>query len=168
MDYQLSLRPITPADQPFLFRVYASTRQEELAMAPWSDAEKEAFCWMQFNAQHTYYQQHYPKAKFQVILKDDEPVGRLYIDYRPAEIRLVDISILPEHRRQGAGSRILHEVLDEGQKTGLPVTIHVEKFNPARFLYDRLGFKPLSESDVYVLMEWRPKPAGSAPSASTL
>ena len=75
----VTLRPIAPADEQFLYQVYASTRQEELAQVPWSDAQKEAFLRMQFAAQHLHYQQHYADAAFSILELQGEPIGRLYV-----------------------------------------------------------------------------------------
>ena len=101
----LGFRPIRTEDQDFLRRLYASTRQEELAAVPWSEEEKAAFLQMQFRAQHTYYKQQFPEAQFDIILQDHHPIGRLYVDRRPEEIRLIDIAFLPEYRGQGIGGR---------------------------------------------------------------
>ena len=156
MDQPITLRPITTNDEPFLCRLYASTRQEELAVVPWSTAEKEAFLTMQFNAQHTYYQEQFKKAEFLIIEQNSEPIGRLYIDRRKDEIRLIDIALLPRHRRQGIGSMLLKDVLAEGAAKNLPVRIHVEHNNPALNLYVQLGFKHIEDQGVYFLMEWMP------------
>jgi GNAT superfamily N-acetyltransferase len=153
----ITLRAITKSDLPFLRRLYGSTRAEELAAVPWSDAEKEAFLDMQFNAQHSYYQEHYAQAAFDVIEQDGAAIGRLYVDRRLDDIRIVDIALLPSYRGQGIGSALLHDILDEGKRTGLPVSIHVERFNPALRLYERLGFRQIDDHGVYVLMSWRPE-----------
>ncbi len=100
----VTLRPITPADEAFLFKVYAGTRREELAQAPWDEAQKRAFLTFQFNAQHQHYQSEFANAAFHVILDDDTPLGRLYVDRRADEIRILDIALLPEHRGRGIGS----------------------------------------------------------------
>jgi len=153
----ITLRPITPEDLNFLCQVYASTRQEEMALVTdWSEAQKTAFLKMQFNAQHAHYTEHYARAQFQIILLEGMPIGRLYVDRRTKEIRIVDISLLPEYRNQGIGSGLLKEILNEGAQASLPVTIHVEMFNPALRLYDRLGFHQIADHGVYYLMEWKP------------
>jgi ribosomal protein S18 acetylase RimI-like enzyme len=154
MEAQITLRPITPQDENFLCRLYASTREDELAVVPWSAAEREAFLTMQFNAQHKFYQEQFRQAEFQLILLDDEPIGRLYIDRRPDEIRLIDIALLTEQRNKGIGSLFLKEVLAEGERAGLPVRIHVEQYNPALGLYERLGFRKIGDQGVYYLLEW--------------
>ncbi len=140
-----------------LFRVYRSTREEELAMVvDWTDEMKDAFVRQQFGAQHAWYQEHYQGATFDVILVDGAPGGRLYVHRRAAEIRLVDITLLPEHRKGGLGTSIVRSLMGEGEVAGKPVTIHVEVYNPALKLYERLGFKPIEERGPYLLMEWRP------------
>jgi ribosomal protein S18 acetylase RimI-like enzyme len=154
MASEISLRPFTQDDLEFLFRVYASSREEELAVVPWSDEEKEAFLRQQFNAQHTYYQEHFADARYDVILKGDTPIGRLYVDRQPDEIRVIDIALLAEHRGGGIGSGFVREIMDEAGATGKAVRLHVEKNNPAKRLYFRLGFRDIEDVGVYDLMEW--------------
>ena len=153
------LRPIRPEDEPFLYDVYASTRLEELAPLGWSAEQQAAFLAQQFNAQHQYYQATYADADFQIILLNNQPAGRLYVERRDDEIRLIDIALLPAYRGAGVGSRLLHELLDEAAVAGKPVYIHVEKFNPALRLYARLGFSIIEDRGVYWFMEWKPQEA---------
>jgi ribosomal protein S18 acetylase RimI-like enzyme len=154
----LTFRPIADADLAFLAQLYASTRTEELAVTPWTDAERAAFLDMQFRAQHTHYQRNYPQADWLVTMRGDEAIGRLYIDRWPREHCIIDIAFLPEHRRHGLGAALLADLLDEAAAAGKAVTIHVEKFNPAMRLYRRLGFKTEEEHGVYDLMRWTAAP----------
>lgn len=155
----LSLRRVADTDLPFLAELYASTRREEVAQVPWSEEQREAFLRWQFDSQHRHYRQYYPDCELLVVERQGERIGRLYVDRWQDQIRLVDISLLPEHRGHGLGTAILRRVLDEGRERGLPVTIHVEYNNPAMRLYRRLGFRILDDEGIYHLMEWRP-PAG--------
>lgn len=152
----LSFRPMTDEDLPFLKRVYISTRAAELAHVPWSEAQKAAFFDMQFNAQHRHYQQHYANALWLVILRGGAPIGRLYLDRWSREHRVIDISLLPEHRGKGYGGALMQDLIDEAGSAGRTLSIHVEKNNPARRLYDRLGFRVVDENGVYDRLEWRP------------
>ncbi len=136
--------------------LYASTRRDELASVDWDETQKESFLRQQFEAQHTFYSQHFDGAHFDVILLGDKPIGRLYVDRRDDEIRLIDIALLPEHRNSGIGSFLMRDLLSEAEKRGQPVRIHVEKFNPALRLYHRLGFEQIEDQGVYWLLEWRP------------
>lgn len=90
---------------------------------------------------------------------DGEPIGRLYRCVLGGELRVLDIALLPPWRNRGYGSRLLDDILAEATAAGLPVTLYVEAHNPARRLYDRLGFVLIEEGDVYDLLEWRPPPA---------
>jgi GNAT superfamily N-acetyltransferase len=125
-------------------------------LVDWSTAQKEAFVQMQFRAQARFYKDNYPRAEYQVILLDGHPVGRLYIDRRVDEIRIIDIALLPEFRRRGIGSSLLNEILQEATTNRLPVAIHVERFNPALHLYERLGFCLAEDKGVYLFMKWFP------------
>lgn len=149
----ISFRPICADDMPFLYDVYASTRELELSVVPWSPQEKEDFLRMQFNAQHVYYQEHYADARFEVILCDGQPAGRLYVQRRDDEIRVVDIALLPDFQRHGIGGKIMRDLIDEARAAGVPVGIHVECNNPAMRLYERLGFVKIGTTGVYHLME---------------
>ena len=160
----VTLRPITDADLPFLLQLYASTRVDELAQVSWTDEQKAAFIVQQFQAQHAWWQEQYTGARFDLVLVDGEPAGRLYVDVWEREIRVVDIALVPAHRGGGIGSMLLRRVFDEGDAAGKPVSIHVEVFNPARRLYDRLGFvEKGTHGDVYVLME---RPVGGVAQAA--
>jgi GNAT superfamily N-acetyltransferase len=153
----ITLRPIREEDLEFLLRLYATTRADEMAMVTdWTDEQKDAFVRMQFQAQHAWYQEHYGDAQFDLVLMDGVPAGRLYVHRRNAEIRLVDISLIPELRGKGVGSALLRELMAEAEAAGKPLTIHVEKYNPAMRLYLRLGFKPIEDRGPYDLMEWKP------------
>ncbi len=154
----ITLRPATDADIPLLFRIYAGTREQELAMLPWTPEQKHEFLAMQFHCQHTDYHQNYAQAAFDVVECEAQPVGRLYLDRRAESHHIIDIAILPEHRGKGIGSRLLEDVIAEAHSLGKLVAIHVEKHNPALRLYQRLGFIERGSSDFHFLMEHPPQP----------
>ena len=149
------LRAATPEDEQFLRAVYAGTRAEELARVPWSDEQKRAFTDMQFAAQDAHYRRHYPTAQYSIIEVRDVPAGRLYVDRGKKEILILDIALLPEHRRAGIGTKLLRELQDEARTAGKALTIHVEKFNPALRLYQRLGFQQIEDKGVYLFLVWK-------------
>lgn len=151
----IRLRPITAADEQFLCALYGSTRTEELAPVPWSEEQKRAFLDMQFRAQTLHYQKHYGDGEFLIVENRGEPIGRLLLHRSADEIRVIDISLLPEHRGRGIGTSLLRDVLDEAAASNRSVTIHVEHFNPAKRLYERLGFRSLETNGVYDLLQWR-------------
>jgi RimJ/RimL family protein N-acetyltransferase len=151
---QTTLRPVRPDDEEFLYAVYASTRAEEMALVPWTEQQREIFVRSQFAAQSQHYQSHYPEALHQIILLDERPVGRLYIDRRAPEIRILDITILPEQRGCGIGTPLIRNLMNEAAASQRRLTIHIESFNRSRSLFERLGFTPMEENGFYLLYHW--------------
>jgi ribosomal protein S18 acetylase RimI-like enzyme len=151
--HRLTLRPATDGDREFLVGVYASTRLAELAVTGWSGAEIDAFLRMQFDHQDRHYAVAFAEAERSVIEVDGRPAGRLYVDRRPDEIRVVDIALLPEFRGRGVGGSLLGELAEEASASGRPIRIHVERENPAMSLYLRLGFVQVDDEGEYLLME---------------
>jgi ribosomal protein S18 acetylase RimI-like enzyme len=107
---------------------------------------------MQFNLQHTQYMQNYRQPSFDIVMIGDTPAGRLYISRGQKEIRIVDISLLPEYCGIGIGGKLMRELLREGDEKRLPVTLHVEKNNRALEFYQRLGFRIEEDRGVYLFM----------------
>lgn len=134
-----------------------------MELVDWTDGQKKAFLNMQFDAQHRYYREQFPAADYLVIERDGEAIGRIYLDRRADELRLIDIALIPEARNQGLGKALLLDLLDEGRASALPVRIHVERSNPAMRLYLRLGFMPIEDQGVYQLLEWRAPELDPAP-----
>lgn len=150
------LRAAGPADTAFFRHLYGTTRADELALMHWDDATATAFLDHQFAAQTSHYTSHYRGATVDVVLVDNAPAGRLLV-YRGAdEIRIVDISLVPEARGRGAGSSLLAALMSEAESTGRLLTIHVEKHHRARGLYRRLGFVERADRGVHVFMSWEP------------
>jgi ribosomal protein S18 acetylase RimI-like enzyme len=139
-------------DRDFLFRVYASTR-DDLAVLPWPDETKEAFLRQQFDARTRDYEARFAEARPAVVLRDGEPVGQLWVSRSQEEVRMLDVALLPEHRGAGVGTSLVVDLLAEGRAQRLPVRLHVRVDSPARRLYERLGFHPVGAADVYQMME---------------
>ena len=152
----IALRPATAEDRDLLLAAYASTRSDELASVPWSEDEKAAFVAMQFSAQDDWYRRVYPDGEFLVVMRAGAPIGRLYLADLPDEIRLVDLTLLPEHRGRGIGSRLLAHVVTRADAEGRSVRLHVEPWNPALRLYQRNGFTLLEERGAYLFLERAP------------
>lgn len=153
------LRPETDDDLPFLRALYASTREEELAITGWSHEQKLAFCNSQFDAQRHHYRTYITNCRFDVLEYRGEPVGRLYLEPRMTQLNVVDIALMPAWRAKGIGTAMLEAVKETARQTGRGVCIFVEQYNPALRLYRRLGFTEVRKDGLYFEMEW------SAPAA---
>jgi ribosomal protein S18 acetylase RimI-like enzyme len=159
----IGLRGEQDADEAFVAALYAGSRADEMARVPWPEPEKAAFLRMQFALQRTHYRTHYRDATFSVVLGGEVPIGRLYVQRAPEEIRLIEITLLPAWRGRGIGGDLVRDLLDEAAAHGKRVVLHAERNNPARRLYLRLGFQPVADVGLYDRLEWS---AGSAPAKS--
>ncbi len=151
----INFRPAEPSDEAFLLKVYGSTRAEELRAAPWNETQREAFLKMQFAAQHQHYHQLYPEGDYLIILDHDRAVGRLYVARLKEQIRIIDITILPEERGRGLGTSIIGDLMAEAAQAEKPLRIYVESFNPSLRLFERLGFSKIEENGFHLLMQWQ-------------
>jgi ribosomal protein S18 acetylase RimI-like enzyme len=154
MDYRL--RTTTPDDEPWQLAIYASTRADELALTGWPRTQCEAFVAQQHQAQQLHYWRHFPRSVCQLILVGDAVAGRLWVDARPDRLHVLDITLLPAFRNRGLGARCLHALADDAAVTGRQLGIQVEIHNPARRLYERLGFAAEGEPQGLYLPMLRP------------
>lgn len=152
---EVRLRAAGPQDCEFLLRLYTSTREEEMAAWGWTAAQREAFLQMQFVARERFYDAAYPAAERQIILLREAPAGAMIVFRNSAEIRLVDIALLPEQRNRGTGAKLIGELIREASGAGLPLKLTVLRANPAARLYARLGFERTGEDAMYLHMERR-------------
>jgi len=147
----VSLRSATPDDEGFLLKLFGSTRIDEFKFL--ADANQiDALIGMQFNLQRRQYEAGYPDAEHNIILSDGQPVGRIFVDESEREIALVDVALIPEFRNKGIGRYLLDLLLARAAAVKKPVRLHVSKLNPARRLYERLGFSVVSEDGMYFEM----------------
>lgn len=149
---------VTENDSDFLEKVYFYTRKDEFAMLGWSDEQLAVFLKMQFQTQQQSYEMQFPKAEKLVIKIDDyeeiKSIGQIIVDRNEREIRLVDISFLPEFRGIGSGTKVIGDLVAEAENKKLPLTLTVLHTNIGAFrLYKKLGFKVKSEDEIYILME---------------
>lgn len=151
---QISLRPMSPAGHDFLFTVYAATRQEEIAAWGWPAAQRDAFIRMQFDARRRAYAAAYPSAEQSIVLDGNLAIGSMIICRLPAEIRLVDIALLPEHRNRGIGAHLIAGLISECARPVIPLRLSVATGNRAIHLYERLGFAVKGVDEMYIEMEY--------------
>ncbi|MFT5413143.1 MAG: RimJ/RimL family protein N-acetyltransferase [Verrucomicrobiales bacterium] len=151
---KIDLRPINAKDEPFLLNVFFSTKVEQMIASGWSLAEQEQFVEGQFRSQTLAYGREFPAAQFTIILADGEPVGRLSIDPRPDEIRILDFVLLEAFRGQGIGTKLITGLCEEFG-LGRTVSGHIDRQSPAERLFERLGFERSIEADDTFLWIWR-------------
>jgi ribosomal protein S18 acetylase RimI-like enzyme len=142
----LQLRAATPEDAEFLYQLLRATMREYVEQT-WSWDEK----W-----QRAHFQENFDPAKNQIVVLDDRDVGVIASERREGDVLLGSIYILPEYQRHGIGTLLIKSVLDGAFQEGLPVRLRVLKVNPARRLYERLGFTVVEEADTHYVMKATP------------
>jgi ribosomal protein S18 acetylase RimI-like enzyme len=157
----LDLQPVRAEDEAFLFELYASTRADEMALVGWDKPQQESFLRMQFKAQQSSYATQFPNADYRIIVHDGRVAGRLIVDRSGEDILLIDIALLPEFRSAGIGSVLMKQLMVEAAGAQKPIKLHVETFNRARRLYERLGFRPTGDNGIYLEMVWKPESGAS-------
>jgi ribosomal protein S18 acetylase RimI-like enzyme len=140
----VALRPATADDAPFLERLYASTRDDLLALGLPASA-RTALVAQQHRARSRQHAATYPAASSDIVELAGVAAGRLVVDHAENAVRVVDVALLPEHRGRGIGTTILRSVLARADHLGVPVTLQVAAGNPAERLYRRLGFRPADD-----------------------
>lgn len=152
----ITLRPVAPSDEAFLRALYRETREAELALTPWSPAQKQAFADDQFRLQDLSYRTNYPGAALLVIERDAKVIGRLYLHATPGELGLMDIALEAGERNRGLGTAMMRWLQDWAARDARAIALYVEQFNPARRFYLRLGFVEMAQEGIYLRMRWTP------------
>ena len=151
----IALRAERDDDTPFLMALCATTRAQELALLDWDAARKQLFLAQQFTAQRHHYRHALEGCQFHVIERRGDPIGRVCLQERASERHIVDILLLPDETGRGIGTGLLRAILADAARRGKSVGLEVEKSNPARRLYRRLGFVQTGDSGFRVRMERR-------------
>jgi ribosomal protein S18 acetylase RimI-like enzyme len=102
--------------------------------------------------QADYFHVHFDPVHCQIIQAEGVDVGMLSVETRPDSVFIASIAILPAYQRAGIGTVIIRQVLGQAACLGLPVMLQVLKVNPARHLYERLGFVITGETGTRYLM----------------
>jgi GNAT superfamily N-acetyltransferase len=155
-DEAITLRDALPADRAFLLALYTSTRADEFAQLGWPVEMERSLMQKQFEAQCGDYERKHPGALCQIIELRRCPVGRLWVAQDGRCLTVLDISLIAELRGHGIGTDCLLRVQQRAAAARLDVELQVVLGNPARHLYERLGFRCIGDSGVRQAMVWTP------------
>lgn len=142
MEY--TLRQARDDDFEFLFHLRVAALGPYVAQI-WGWNEDE---------QRQRFARHFDTTRYQIVLREKD-IGAIEAEQRDHEIYLSNIELLPEYQRKGIGTALIGEMLAEADRKNLPVALQVFKINPARHLYERLGFEITGENTTHFQM-YRP------------
>jgi ribosomal protein S18 acetylase RimI-like enzyme len=149
-------RIATRDDDHFLHEVYVSTRLDEVLNWGWEEDQRNKFLSMQWRMQKNSYQVQYPDSENLIISYEGLNSGRLMLNRTAEKIYLIDISLLPQFRNRMIGTALLLKLQKEGLLNKQTIELHVTTHNPARRLYERMGFQVQEILDFYIRMIWKP------------
>ena len=143
----VSLRPASHGDYDFLWWLHGATMRAYVdAIWGWD----EAF-------QRQYFRDHFDPARMEIVERAGEAAGYISVERREEFIFLGAIEIAPDFQGQGIGTGLIRDLQDEAQGRGIPLKLRVLQGNPARRLYERLGFAAMGETETHIMMSWLPQ-----------
>ena len=101
------------------------------------------------------FRKRFPLESREVIRRGDVDIGCIRVEDRDDHVHLAYVALLPAHQGQGIGSLLVRDLCRDAANHGKPVRLTVLQANPARALYERLGFRVTETVDPRVHMEWR-------------
>src|SRR5215471_18769727 len=138
----VSLKPASPSDFEFAFRLYCETMEEySSAYIAWDESKQRASLADQWG-----------KAEVSLITFEQVNVGWLAVQETAGSILLGHFYVEPRFQKRGVGSMILSRLLTTASGKGKSVELAVLKNNPARRLYDRMGFTVTGEDRIKYYM----------------
>jgi ribosomal protein S18 acetylase RimI-like enzyme len=153
----LSTRPETETDADFLFSLFQSVKEPEMAAMPADMRTKRQLLCMQFRAMTQSYHAVFPGAQYDIVLLNGEPIGRLILNLIPARAHVIYVALLPKMRNRGIGTALMTAILDEPRRHGAVCEAQVAIGNMASLrLWRRLGFIERERDETDVVVEWRP------------
>jgi ribosomal protein S18 acetylase RimI-like enzyme len=139
----VTLRAATFDDADFLFHLHRAAMQTYVAQT-WGTWDEE------WQLQH--FGQHFDPSVCQIIMLHGQDIGVISVVRQVNGIFLSNLELLPAYRGRGIGTDLIKTLLAEAQQNGIALTLQVLKVNPARRLYERLGFVISGETATHYQM----------------
>jgi GNAT superfamily N-acetyltransferase len=132
---QICLRPAIREDVPFLLELRCQTMHPHLLASGLIPSLEEDMrrVLLRFDCA-------------QVILLANEPVGLLKVSRDGMDWDLIQIQLTPSLQGQGFGAQLIQSIISQARQAGASLKLDVLKANPARRLYERLGFTTIAET----------------------
>jgi ribosomal protein S18 acetylase RimI-like enzyme len=144
----VTLRPATMDDVEPLFAIHRAAMRGyvELTYGPWDEPWQAAF-----------FRDHFDVSVRQVILSRGAVAGFFDLVPHADHVYVSELVIAPACQQRGIGTQLLNETQATAATRGVPVRLQVLRVNPARALYERLGFVTNGDTETHHLMEWTPQ-----------
>jgi ribosomal protein S18 acetylase RimI-like enzyme len=143
---KITLRPGKQSDYGFLWWLHCATMRTYVeAIWGWDEA-----------AQRSLFQERFDPARFQIVACDGEDAGYISVERNEEYLFLSAIEVAPQAQNRGIGTSLIRDLQGEAGRQRIPLRLRVLQGNPARRLYERLGFVATGETETHVMMSWQP------------
>jgi GNAT superfamily N-acetyltransferase len=102
------------------------------------------------------FRRQWEPAQVRIIVREGADIGWLQSDIRGDALFLGQLFVDAPFRRQGIGTQVMHHLIGEATRARQAMTLGVVKTNPARRLYERLGFRITHEDERKFYMRREP------------
>lgn len=148
------LRPVVDGDEEFLYRVFVAVHGLRFASLPLPKPTLDNLLSLQFRGQQSSYRAQYPNGCEYIVTQGEECVGSLLLATSAAEVRLVNIALLPEWQRRGIGTQVLRDLMAAATPQR-PLRLSVGSDNEGALrLYRALGFVVTEQGQTHWQMQW--------------
>lgn len=144
MPFRVTSRIAESSDAAFAYEV------REKAMRAYEEAT-----WGRWNVARTQrqIQDDIAASRLNIIEVDLRIAGIMRVDEHPTHMHLDQLFLLPEYQSRGIGTKLVEAVLRGARLKNLPVKLWVLRVNPARRLYERLGFQVVAQTAASVYLQ---------------
>lgn len=155
---QITTRPVRDSDEKLLFRLFACTMDEHKPGPDFPDEQWKPFVEQQYKLQTAHYKKEFYDGTFDVIEHRGQPVGRITVCRAKfdglQQIRLIDIIILPEFRKQGIARKVTEELQSESKESGAPIICCTSLCEGTLPHLKNLGFETIEEHELNPTFKW--------------
>jgi ribosomal protein S18 acetylase RimI-like enzyme len=149
------LRPAGIEDSEICLQLFGERHISRFAALEWNEEQLTVLLQMQYRARCTGYKARFPGLEsFMICDGDHQPVGELLVCGNEDRVRVVDISLFRVCQGRGIGTRLLLDLQDQAGAKGQMLELSVDHENPARRLYERLGFEVIGSDALQAEMIW--------------
>ena len=129
-------RAAAKSDIDYLLALRKGAMDEHLRNSGASTGEEEHFARLMYGFEHA-----------QVLEVNGARIGLLKVVRQPPAWELIQIQLENQYRGSGLGTELLEQLIEEAAKGGCDMKLSVLKANPAKGLYERLGFEVIGQDE---------------------
>lgn len=151
------LRSCTDADDAFVYDVFCTTWESEVAALPNQNLARHVLR-IQHIAQERRFAGRYPGHHRFIVVEDGQPAGRLYVHETDSMLHVIDLTLMPQFRSRGIGRRVFRDLFTYATREGKSITVRVGRRDErVTSFYASLDFRLVAVDDVDNYFEWTPQ-----------